>query len=362
MSSNHLPSPPRQPSSARLSSLPTPEDAASADLLDDEEDAAQAHLAADQVETLRARLDASHHGKRLDVVLAQLVPAYSRNHLQTLVERGLVQLNGLAVTSPSKKVLAGQTLQALLEPTAQARAFTPEAMDIPVVFEDDHLLVVNKPAGWVVHPAAGNWSGTLLNGLLAHHQGAFQLPRAGIVHRLDKDTSGLMVVGKTLLACTALSRMIADRQVHRQYVALVWGQPPATLTIEAALARDPVTRIKMAVLATGKPARTDVITLASCKLAPDDTQPGGVVSAVRCVLHTGRTHQIRVHLSHKRWPLVADTLYGGRPAFGLARQALHAEKLCFAHPVSSQEMTFEAPLPPDLAQAWVQVTGQAHAS
>lgn len=338
------------------------QEASQVDLLDDEEDPTDLSRGADHVETLHARLDASQHGKRLDVVLAQLAPAFSRNHLKSLIERGLVQINGQTLTSAAKKVLAGQTLEAVLEPTAQARAFTPEPMAIPIVFEDEHLLVVNKPAGWVVHPAAGNWSGTLLNGLLAHHPGAHQLPRAGIVHRLDKDTSGLMVVGKTLQACTALTRLIADRQVHRQYVALVWGQPPEVLTIDAALARDPVTRIKMAVLATGKPARTDVTTLATCRLAPDDTQPGGVVSAVRCVLHTGRTHQIRVHLSHKRWPLVADALYGGRPAFGMSRQSLHAEKLCFVHPVTSREVTFEAPLPPDLAQAWLQVTGQAPAS
>lgn len=335
--------------------------AAPGELLDDDDEAAVVPTAA-PAETVSAKLAAAHHGKRLDVVLAQHAPAFSRNHLQSLIERGLVQLNGQTATSPSKKVLAGQALHAVLEPTAQARAFTPEPMDIPIVFEDEHLLVVNKPAGLVVHPAAGNWSGTLLNGLLAHHSPLHQLPRAGIVHRLDKDTSGLMVVGKTLVACTALSRMIADRHVHRQYVALVWGQPPATLTIEASLARDPVTRVKMAVLATGKPAKTDVYSLASKTLVPDDTQPGGVVSAVRCVLHTGRTHQIRVHLSHKRWPLVADALYGGRPAFGMARQALHAEKLRFVHPISAQEMTFEAPLPADLAHAWEQVTGQAHPS
>ncbi len=334
---------------------------ASAELLDDDEEVA-VPLCAPVAATVAVQLGAVHHGKRLDVVLAQHAPEFSRNHLQSLIERGLVQLNGQTVTSPSKKVLAGQSLQAVLEPTAQARAFTPEPMDIPIVYEDEHLLVVNKPAGWVVHPAAGNWSGTLLNGLLAHHAPLHQLPRAGIVHRLDKDTSGLMVVGKTLVACTALSRMIADRQVHRQYVALVWGQPPASLTIEAALARDPVTRVKMAVLATGKPAKTDVYTLASQTLAPDDSQPGGVVSAVRCVLHTGRTHQIRVHLSSRRWPLVADALYGGRPAFGMSRQSLHAEKLRFVHPLTQQEMTFEAPLPPDMAAAWIQVTGHAHAS
>ncbi len=305
--------------------------------------------------TLKQQVTLAHHGKRLDVALSHFTPEFSRNHIQSLIERGLVQLAGLVVKQPSKKVSAGQWLEAVLEPTAQARAFTPEPMDIPIVFEDEHLLVVNKPAGWVVHPAAGNWSGTLLNGLLAHHAALSQLPRAGIVHRLDKDTSGLMVVGKTLVAVTALSRLIAAREVHRQYVALVWGQPPEQLTIDAPVGRDPVTRVKMTVLASGKPAKTDVTTLGSVQVMDAEGEVARTVSAVRCVLHTGRTHQIRVHLSSRRWPLLADKLYGGAPALGMLRQALHAEQLCFTHPVTAKAMSFEAPMPSDMAQAWSKV-------
>jgi 23S rRNA pseudouridine1911/1915/1917 synthase len=194
----------------------------------------------------------------------------------------------------------------------------------------------------------------LMNGLLAHHPGAVNLPRAGIVHRLDKDTSGLMVVGKTLEAVTALSRAIADRVVKRQYVALVHGAVADAFSVETSIGRDPVSRVKMAVLGSGKPARTDVRCLG--RVMFDEANPNGpihrVVSAVECTLHTGRTHQIRVHMASRKHPLVADTLYGGTPALGLVRQALHAYRLAFAHPINGQALQFESPLPGDLAQAW----------
>jgi len=299
-------------------------------------------------------IDAADHGKRLDVVLSKAVPQYSRNHLQSLIARGLVRLADQVAQQASRKVLAGQTVQAVLEPTAEARAFTPESMDIPIVFEDDHILVVNKPAGWVVHPAAGHWSGTLLNGLLAHHAPLAHVPRAGIVHRLDKDTSGVMVVGKTVAAATALTRLIAERLVHRHYCALVWGQPPDDLHIDVPVGRDPVSRIRMAVTPSGKPAQTDV-KLQACLQWEDEAGVKRTVSAVRCRLHTGRTHQIRVHLSHRRWPLLADAVYGGAPALGMQRQALHAETLAFTHPILGQDLTFHAPLPDDMAQAWARV-------
>lgn len=301
---------------------------------------------------------AGAHGQRLDAFLASEVTAYSRSHLKSLVEAGCVQVAGQAVTTASRKVLAGQRVEALLRPTAQSQAFRPEAMDLPIVFEDAHLLVVDKPAGLVVHPAAGNWSGTLMNGLLAHHAGANELPRAGIVHRLDKDTSGLMVVGKTLQAVTALSRAIAAREVSRQYLALVHGEVDSSFSVNSSIGRDPVTRVRMAVVPSGKPARTDVQRL----LVGVWQGPQGLprtYSAVRCTLHTGRTHQIRVHLSSRRHPLVADALYGGAPALGMTRQALHATRLAFDHPVTGEPMVFEAPLPQDMADAWALLAASA---
>jgi 23S rRNA pseudouridine1911/1915/1917 synthase len=216
-------------------------------------------------------------------------------------------------------------------------------MALSALFEDEHLMVIDKPAGLVVHPAAGHWGGTLLNGLLAHHAAAARLPRAGIVHRLDKDTSGLMVVAKTLPAMTALVRAIAGRDVHREYLAIAHGRfLPHSASIEAPIGRDPRSRVRMAVVAGGKPARTDVLRIASASGA----------SALRCTLHTGRTHQIRVHLASRGHPLVADALYGGNPLFGLTRQALHAAALRFQHPVTGAPLAFEAPLPADLAAAW----------
>jgi 23S rRNA pseudouridine1911/1915/1917 synthase len=325
---------------------------------DDEGDSG-AGSAAYVPEAVDVTVDAAHHLKRLDQFLALEVPHYSRNHLKQLIEDGLVTVGGQPQTSPSKKVQAGQRVQAQLRPTAQSLSFTPEAMALNVVYEDDDLLVVNKPVGLVVHPAAGNWSGTLLNGLLAHHAGAVVLPRAGIVHRLDKDTSGLMVVGKTLEACTRLTRAIADRKVHRQYRALVWGDPPIQFSIDAPIGRDPVSRVKMAVVRTGKPARTDVKVRGVLSVDHRFRTPKGVVrgevAAVECTLHTGRTHQIRVHLSNRQYPLVADALYGGPQALGMERQALHAFRLSFEHPITGEKLVFRAAMPEDLSTAWQQV-------
>jgi 23S rRNA pseudouridine1911/1915/1917 synthase len=220
-------------------------------------------------------------------------------------------------------------------------------MVLDIAFEDEHLLVLNKPAGLVVHPAPGNWSGTLLNGLLAHHAAAATLPRAGIVHRLDKDTSGLMVVGKTLPAVTALSRAIAAREVHRHYLALAHGRVAwDEKTVDAAIGRDPVSRIRMAVVASGKSARTDLQRLARAE----------AFSALACKLHTGRTHQIRVHLACLGHPLVSDALYGGAPALGMHRQALHAAQLRLQHPVGGLWLQFDSAPPADFARAWAQIT------
>ena len=300
----------------------------------------------DAAEVRNAQVAVADHGQRLDRFLVQLAPEFSRNHLQSLVERGLVSIDGVVVTKDARKLKAGEMVRVELQPTEESRAFRPEAMALNIVHEDEHLLVVNKPVGLVVHPAPGNWSGTLMNGLLAYHPAAATLPRGGIVHRLDKDTSGLMVVGKTLEGVTALSRMIAAREVHREYVALAHGRFPESKVTDAPLRRDPVTKIKMAQLAGGKPARTDVYALGRAEVE------GRAITAVHCVLHSGRTHQIRVHLACHGHPLLADELYGGAQALGLTRQALHAARLSFAHPITGQALQFDAPMPQDLHQAW----------
>jgi 23S rRNA pseudouridine1911/1915/1917 synthase len=291
-------------------------------------------------------LGLEEHGLRLDKLLTQLAPEFSRSHLQHLIQAGHVQVNEVVQQQASRKLKAGQRVLVDLVQPAESLAFTPQAMDLDVVFEDEHLLVVNKPAGLVVHPAAGNWSGTLLNGLLARDPAAARLPRAGIVHRLDKDTSGLMVVARSLEAMTALVRALAAREVHRQYMALVHGDVGAEpFTVNAPIGRDPQVRVRMAVVPSGKEARTDV--------SPVAYRAG--VSAVWCKLHTGRTHQIRVHLQHRGHPLVADAVYGGPNALGMTRQALHAAELAFTHPLTTEPLSFKAQAPQDLAQAWASV-------
>ena len=297
-------------------------------------------------EVREARVSREQHLLRLDKALVALAPEFSRSWLQQLIERGHVQLDGQVQDTASRKLRAGQRLRLALVPTAESLAFRPEPMALDIVHEDAHLLVLNKPAGRVVHPAAGHWSGTLLNGLLAHHASAATLPRAGIVHRLDKDTTGLMVVAKTLPAMTSLVRQIAAHEVRRVYLALAHGEVAwPSASIDSPIGRDPGSRLRMAVVAGGKPARTDVERLA--------VQAG--ITALRCRLHTGRTHQIRVHLASRGHALVADALYGGKPALGLLRQALHASELAFAHPASGQPQAFGAALPADLAAAWAAV-------
>ncbi len=316
-------------------------------LLGDDEEAAAVFDGHTAPERRLALVEAEQHGQRLDKVLVAMAPEFSRSHLQHLLEQGHVRLQDHVADSASRRVRAGQTVQLDLVPTEESQAFRPQAMALSVLFEDEQLLVLDKPAGLVVHPAPGNWSGTLLNGLLAHHAGAASLPRAGIVHRLDKDTSGVMMVGKTLAAVTALSRDIAERAVHRRYLALVHGVPrEARFSIEAPIGRDPVSRVRMAVVAGGRPARTDIQLVA--------TRDG--VSALSCTLHTGRTHQIRVHLASRGHPLLADALYGGRPALAMQRQALHATELRLAHPLSREPLAFDCAAPRDFADAWRAVT------
>jgi 23S rRNA pseudouridine1911/1915/1917 synthase len=290
-----------------------------------------------------ALIPAILHGQRLDKALVALVPEFSRSHLQALVTTGQVRIDGQVFRPSSRKVAAGQHLDITLVPGAESRAFRPEPLPIDVVHEDAHLMVVNKRAGWVVHPAAGNWSGTLLNALLAHHRGAAALPRAGIVHRLDKDTSGLLIVAKTLAAMTGLTRAIAARTVRREYQAIAQGEVESpAFSIEAPIGRDPRVRVRMAVVTHGKPARTDVRRVA--------VKSG--FSALVCALHTGRTHQIRVHLASRGHALVGDALYGGQAALGLKRQALHAARLVFEHPVSGDTVAIDIAPPEDFLSAW----------
>ena len=289
---------------------------------------------------------AAVHGDRVDRFLARACPEFSRSYFQQLLDDSAVTLNGQAVRKASARLKAGDAIEVELRPTAQAQAFLPEPMDLQIVYEDEHLLVVDKLAGLVVHPAAGNWTGTLLNGLLAHHAGAARLPRAGIVHRLDKDTSGLMVVGKTQQAVDALAGMIARREVHRIYVALAHGDwsGQAEVLVDQPLGRDPRNRLRMAVLlgrGSAKEAQTRVRLL----------DKGVGLSWVGCKLHTGRTHQIRVHMAWLGHPLVGDAVYGGRSQLGLERQALHALRLEFVHPVTRAVMRLESRLPADIADA-----------
>jgi len=298
-------------------------------------------------ELRQVMVPASSHGDRLDRALAASVPEFSRSYLQQLIEAGAVQLKGAVVTKVSARVKAGDELQVELKPTPQSQAFKPETMALEVVFEDDFLLVVNKPAGLVVHPAPGNWSGTLLNGLLGRDPQAGLLPRAGIVHRLDKDTSGLMVVARKRQVMDQLVAMIAARTVSREYLALAHGawQGPAARQVDAPIGRDPRNRLRMAVVDldknAGKTASTGIFRLGS--------EAGFCL--VRCKLQTGRTHQIRVHMASIGHPLVSDEVYGGRQAAGLQRQALHACRLAFGHPVTGEPLEFLSPLPADLAAA-----------
>jgi 23S rRNA pseudouridine1911/1915/1917 synthase len=289
-------------------------------------------------------------GTRLDVALVVLVPEFSRSYLQQLILSGAVSLNGKPVSKAAYKTKLSDQGTIELRPTPQSQAFRPESIPLEVVFADEHLYVINKPAGMVVHPAPGNWSGTLMNAVLGLDPLAVQLPRAGIVHRLDKDTSGLMVVARSRVAMAALVQAIASRHVKRQYLAL--AQKPwvgsRLCSVAVPIGRDPANRLRMAVVDlarhAGKTAQTDI------ELLVNATEG----CLVRCTLHTGRTHQIRVHLASIGHPLVADLTYGGRELAGMQRQALHAYHLGFEHPVDSRLLSFRAAVPTDFANALVQ--------
>lgn len=296
------------------------------------------------VEMREWAVGAAQHGARLDKCLAEAIPEFSRSYLQQLVTDGAVEVNGVVVVKPSTRLKAGDHGCIALRATPQSHAFKPEPIALQIVFQDPHLLVIDKPAGLVVHPAPGHWGGTLLNGLLAYDPAFADLPRAGIVHRLDKDTSGLMLIARTRPAMDALVRMIAARKVQRQYLALAHGpwSGPAAREVSVPIGRDPKNRLRMAVVDlarhAGKEARTSFELRSS----------GASGCLVRCTLHTGRTHQIRVHMASIGHPLVADLTYGGAAAAGLQRQALHAFHLALPHPVTGDALDFRSPLPPDL--------------
>ena len=300
-----------------------------------------------EVELRHMSVPVENHGNRLDKTLAILAPEFSRSYLQQLIEAGGVLVKGRKIHKTSAKVNAGDELSVELRPTPQSQAFKPEAMALDIVYRDDHLLVINKPAGLVVHPAPGNWSGTLLNGLLAHDAQASFMPRAGIVHRLDKDTSGLMVVARERQAMDRLVGMIAARTVSREYIALGHGAwvGGKSRQVEVPIGRDPRNRLRMAVVDLEKNAGKEASTVISV------LDSGDTYCLVRCRLHTGRTHQIRVHMAHLGHSLVADALYGGERAGNLKRQALHACRLAFAHPVTGELLEFRSSLPPDLMGA-----------
>ena len=288
-------------------------------------------------------------GRRFDAVLAELFPEYSRSRLAAWVKSGDVRLDGAAVR-PREPVRGGQevVLTATLEAQVSAR---PEDIPLSVLYEDADVLVVDKPAGLVVHPGAGNPGGTLVNALLFRDPALAAIPRAGIVHRLDKDTSGAMVVARTLQAQAALVAQLSAREVHRQYLAVVVGALVSGGTVSAPIDRHPRDRLRMAVREDGREATTHY------RLA----ERFRAHTALECRLETGRTHQIRVHMAHLRHPIVGDPLYGGPLKLpkgasdalvaalrGFRRQALHAQVLEFAHPVSGAPVRCEAPVPADL--------------
>ncbi len=279
-------------------------------------------------------------GLRLDQALARLFPQYSRNRLQAWLESGNIRIEGRpAPLQRREQVSGGERIQ--LQPPALTGVAGPQAQKMPlnIVHEDAELIVIDKPAGLVVHPGAGQPDRTLLNALLAHSPLLAGVPRAGIVHRLDKDTSGLLVVAKTVEAQASLVKQLADRSMRRVYLAVVQGDPPASGAIDAPVGRDARSRVRMAVTHRGKPARTAYRVL----------ERFGEAALVECRLETGRTHQIRVHFQHIRHPLVGDTVYrrGTRRGIAFPRQALHATELSLVHPRTGEVMTWKAPPPRD---------------
>ncbi len=281
-------------------------------------------------------------GLRLDQALSALLPEFSRNRIQNWIRARKISVDD-AFGTTRMKVSGGESVRVEIEPDPNATPDAPEAIPLDIVFEDPMLLVINKPVGLVVHPGSGNRQGTMLNALLHWVPQVAELPRAGIVHRLDKDTSGLLVVAKTLKSHTDLVRQLQARTVKREYLALVYGEVDRPGTVDAPLARDPHNRVKRTVHTMGKEAVTHYEVV--------ERFPG--LTLLRCKLETGRTHQIRVHMQHIGHPLVGDTVYSASRRSHLRipfpRQALHAERLGLIHPVTQEFMQWECPLPPDFA-------------
>ncbi|ADI29312.1 23S rRNA pseudouridine(1911/1915/1917) synthase RluD [Methylotenera versatilis] len=290
-------------------------------------------------------------GLRLDVALQRMLPEHSRSRLQTWIKEGLVTVDKLPSTSKTK-VWGGEQVVVQVQAKPENYAYVAEDIPLDIVFEDDHIIIINKPAGMVVHPAAGNWSGTLLNALLFHAPELKDVPRAGIVHRLDKDTSGILVVAKTLAAQTNLVRQLQARTVKREYRAIVWGQLWRNGVVDQAIGRDPRSRTKMALNRMGKPAITRYEIL----------ERFSVQTYLRCNLETGRTHQIRVHMQSLKAPIVGDPVYGFRGIIPIRvmtqtlrdevsqfnRQALHAIKLGLMHPATNEFMEWQIELADDM--------------
>jgi 23S rRNA pseudouridine1911/1915/1917 synthase len=290
-------------------------------------------------------------GLRLDVALQRMLPEHSRSRLQAWIKEGLVTVDKLPSTSKTK-VWGGEQVIVQVQAKPENYAYVAEDIPLDIVFEDDHIIIINKPAGMVVHPAAGNWGGTLLNALLFHAPELKDVPRAGIVHRLDKDTSGILVVAKTLAAQTSLVRQLQARTVKREYRAIVWGQLWRNGVVDQAIGRDPRSRTKMALNRMGKPAITRYEIL----------ERFSVQTYLRCNLETGRTHQIRVHMQSLKAPIVGDPVYGFRGIVPIRamtqtlrdevsqfnRQALHAIKLGLMHPATNEFMEWQIELADDM--------------
>ncbi len=301
--------------------------------------------------TLRLTIPQDLGGQRLDVALQRMLPEQSRSRLQAWIKEGLVTINDQTTTA-KLKVWGGEQVQIIPQPAPGTSAFKAQDIALDIVYEDDYILVVNKPVGMVVHPAAGNWEGTLLNALLHHAPELEGLPRAGIVHRLDKDTSGLLVVAKTFAAQNSLVQQLQARTVKREYRAIVWGQIWRNGTVDQPIGRHPHARTKMAVTRTGRPSVTHYEVL----------ERFAVNTYLRCVLETGRTHQIRVHMQYLKAPIVGDPVYGMRNIIplramtqtlrdaiqGFNRQALHAIKLGLIHPETRQPMEWQIELADDM--------------